>query len=515
MMIRCKALAAIGLLLAGGVANAAEINAVMHADRPGPTVDRHIFSQFSEHLGEGIYGGIWVGPESPIANIRGFRRDVVEALQQLQIPALRWPGGCFADQYHWRDGIGPRQQRPVRINANWGGVEESNAFGSHEFFDLTELLGTDAYLAVNVGSSSPQEGQDWMEYLTSDSHSALAEERRRNGRERPWALRYVGVGNESWGCGGTMTAEYYADVYRRYQTFLFSSGGQTLVKIASGANGDDLAWTETLMRRGGKVMQGLSLHNYTVPTGDWKAKGSSTSFGIDDYGRVVAGAFAMDPLIARHAAMMDRYDPGKTVGLMLDEWGVWTDPLPGTHPGFLRQQNSLRDALAAAVTLNIFAAHADRVTMANIAQTVNVLQAMILTDGPRMVLTPTYHVFRLYRPFQDAQWLPLDLAAPEISLGTIHLPALSASAVRAKDGGIAVALVNIDPDHGHSLTIRLEGALALGVEGEILTAKRLESINDFDQPEAVRPARFNGARLNGDLLGVELPPHCMVMLRLR
>ncbi len=489
-----------------------ETPAVLRADRPGPIVDRHIFSQFSEHLGAGIYGGIWVGPNAAIANFRGYRLDVLKALKDLKIPAIRWPGGCFADQYHWRDGIGRRDKRPVRLNVLWGGVAETNGFGTHEFMDLTELLGADAYLAINVGSSTPQEAEDWIEYLTSDSHSALAEERRRNGRDRPWKVPFVGVGNESWGCGGSMTAEYYSDLYRRFQTFIADEAGQKHLKIASGANSGDLAWTETLMRRNAPLLQALSLHQYTIPTGAWTHKGSSTDFGVEEYAAVLAGAYDMDRLIKSHVAVMNRFDPDNKIALMVDEWGVWTDPLPGTNPGFLRQQNSLRDALAAAVTLNVFAANAERVKMAAIAQTVNVLQAMILTDGPRMVLTPTYHVFRLYKPFQDAARLALDFASPSYDIGTTTVPAISAAAVRGGDGIVHLALINVDPDHPAGLAIRLEGLAATVVHGEVLTGPAVTSVNSFDQPAVVAPAPFSDARIVDGVMHVDLPAKSLVVL---
>jgi alpha-N-arabinofuranosidase len=503
------------MLLTSQVSQAGEIEAVLHADAPGPVVDRHIFGQFSEHIGTGIEGGLWVGTSSPIPNIRGFRLDVLKALQALKIPVLRWPGGCYADQYHWRDGIGPAAQRPVRINVNWGGVEEHNGFGTHEFLDLAELLGADAYLAANVGSAPPSETEDWLEYLTSPSHSTLADERRRNGRDRPWSVPYIGVGNESWGCGGSMTAEYYADLYRRYQSFVPDIAGQKHIKIASGPNADDLAWTETLMRKAGSTLQAISLHDYTLPTGDWKKKGPSTGFGLDDYAHVMAGAYDMDRIVKSHVEIMDRFDPERKVTLAVDEWGIWTDPLPGTNPAFLQQQNSLRDALYAAVVIDVFVANAERVKLANIAQTVNVLQAMVMTDGPHMLLTPTYHVFSLYRPFQDATRLPLDIASPDYVQGELSIPAVSAAAARGTDGAVHIALVNADPAAADTVSVRLEGMAPQTVHGDILTAAEVSSINEFGKPPAVAPASFTGARLDGGVLHVELPAKSLVVLELR
>jgi alpha-L-arabinofuranosidase len=518
-MAGLKQVMAAALLLSaatGVVARAAPAEpaatATLEADHPGATYDRHIFTQFAEHLGTGIYGGLWVGPDSPIPNTRGFRNDVVGALRALKVPMIRWPGGCFADEYHWREGIGDPAKRPVKVNTHWGGVTEPNRVGTHEFMDLAEQIGAEPYIAGNVGNGTPREMAEWVEYMTAPAGS-LADERAANGHKAPWAVPYFGVGNELWGCGGNMRPEFAADETRRYATFIVAPAGTHVLKVASGANVEDYNWTETMMKVAGGQVDGLSLHYYTIP-GQWPPRASATDFDEDGWAETLFEANRMEELLTRHSAIMDKYDPKKRVFLAVDEWGTWFAPEKGTNPGFLRQQNTLRDALVAAVSLNIFAAHADRVRVTAVAQMVNVLQAMILTDGPRMVLTPTYHVFALYRPWQDATVLPIAVKTPAYVHGTWSVPAVSASAVRGKDGHVHVALANLDPDHAVPLSIALEGVKAAHVEGQILTSAQMNAHNDFAAPDTVKPAPFKGASLAGGALKVALPAKSVVVLEL-
>lgn len=507
-----RLLASAALMLAATPALHAQTPAALHGEAPGATIDPRIFSQFAEHLGYGIYGGIWVGPESKIPNIKGYRRDVVEALRALHVPLVRWPGGCFADEYHWRDGIGPRAKRPVKINTHWGGVTEPNTFGTHEFMDFAELIGADAYVSGNVGSAPAGEMEEWVQYITAPQ-GTLADERARNGRKEPWKLPYFGIGNELWGCGGNMKADYAADVTRRYATFVKVPFGTKIQKIASGANGPDYNWTEVMMREAGRMIDGIGLHYYTVP-GDWKSKGSASDFNETDYARTMAKTWKMEELLTRHSAVMDKYDPAKRVNLAVDEWGIWTDVEPGTNPGFLYQQNSLRDALLAGVNINLFIHHADRVRMTNIAQMVNVLQSMILTRDAQMVLTPTYHVFDMYRGFQDATALPLDL--PKVWYGREEwvAPALHGAAARGKDGVVHVALVNIDPAKAQHLEIALSGITSTSVSGRILTSDRVQDVNDFTNGARVHPVAFTGASVANGKLVVDLPAKSLVVLDL-
>lgn len=506
----------IALTVSGSGAQAADVQVrgTLQVEKPGAQVSRHLFGQFAEHLGTGVYGGLWVGPESSIPNTRGYRNDVLAALKAIAVPNIRWPGGCFADEYHWRDGIGAPGQRPISVNTHWGGVEESNRFGTHEFMDFTELLGTDAYVAGNVGNAAPDEIAQWVEYMTAGTRSSLAEQRRANGRQAPWKVPFFGVGNELWGCGGNMRVEYAADVYRRYQTFVKAPSDQKILKIAPGPNNDDYHWTEVMMREAGTLMDGLSLHYYTVP-GGWPPRASSTDFDEAAWIETLSRTLVMDELITKHSAIMDRYDPAKKVALVVDEWGTWYAGLPGANPGFLHQQNSLRDALVAALNIDIFSAHADRVRMANIAQMINVLQAMILTDGDRMVLTPTYHVFAMYKPFQDATHLPLQLQTPDYRHGDAHVPAVHGSAVKAKDGHVYVALTNLDANSPATVSVAVDGVSVRGVEGQLLTAPTITAHNTFAAPRTVQPTAFTGARIQGNTLQVALPARAIVMLKLR
>ena len=516
--------AAVGVfvaLAASGVAGrscAAPADAVaatltIHADKPLAAIDPDIYGQFAEHLGNGMYGGLWVGEKSPIPNTRGFRNDVVGALKTLGVPVLRWPGGCFADQYHWRDGIGPRSKRPVRVNTSWGGVEETNAVGTHEYMDLVGQLGAKAYIDSNVGTGSPQETKDWLEYMTSGTHSTLARERRKNGRDKPWDVAFFAFGNEAWGCGGNMRPEVYSDLYHRFATFANSPTPGEPKKIAAGAYGDTTSWTDALMA-GDKAgdIDAITLHHFSLPTGDWKAKGPATGFGEDQWISVLHEALTMDALIAAHSAVMDKYDPQKKVALFVDEWSNWYDVEPGTNPAFLHQQNTLRDALTAAINLNIFQAHADRVRMANITQMVNVLQAMVFTDGPRMMLTPTYHVFMMYKPFRGATGLAVDLAAPDYRFGNVSVPALQASAARDAGGRMWISLVNLDPHRAARVAVVTPGIVPHAVSGTILTAAAMDAHNTFDNPDLVKPATFTGAVVTPDGLSIDLPAKSVVVV---
>jgi alpha-N-arabinofuranosidase len=487
----------------------------IRADQPKGTINRNIYGHFAEHLGRDIYDGIWVGENSPIPNTRGIRNDIIAALKNLNIPVLRWPGGCFADEYHWRDGVGPRDKRPRRINSWWGNVIETNAFGTHEFMDLCELIGADPYVAGNVASGTPHEMMEWIEYMTSDSDSTLANLRRQNGREKPWKVPYFGVGNENWGCGGNMRPEYYADVYRRFATFVKNYSGNRVQKIASGHSDANYAWTEVLMSQAANQMDGLSLHHYTLPTSNWNKKGSATQFGEDQWHSTLVRTLRMDEYIQKHSAIMDKYDPQKRVGLMVDEWGTWYDAEPGTNLGMLFQQNSIRDALVAGINLNIFNRHADRVQMANIAQTVNVLQAVILTDKEKMVLTPTYHVFEMYKIHQGATLIPVELMAPDYKLGQDAVASLHASASRDKAGKLHLSIVNLDPNRAAQVSTKVSGASAKSVTGRVLTAPATNTVNTFDKPDTVKPAAFTGIKVDGDMITLSLPSKSVVVLEMQ
>jgi alpha-N-arabinofuranosidase len=487
-----------------------EVELRLDLESRGTTIHPNIYGHFAEHLGRCIYEGIWVGEESSIPNTRGIRNDVVQALRNLKVPVLRWPGGCFADEYHWRDGIGPRAQRPSMLNTHWGGVLENNHFGTHEFMDLCEQIGAEPYVCGNVGSGSVQEMMEWVEYMTLEAESPIAGQRRQNGRSSPWQLRYFGVGNESWGCGGNMRPEYYADVYRRYATFVKRYSGNPLQRIACGASGFDFAWTEVLMSAAGAHMDALSLHWYTRSTRDWP-RGSATDFGEAAWHLILTQAFRMQELIERHSAIMDKYDPAQRVGLIVDEWGTWYDVEPGTNPGFLYQQNSLRDALVAALHLNIFNRHSERVVMANLAQTINVLQAVILTDRERLVLTPTYHVFEMYKAHQGAERVKVELEAPEYRWGDASLPMLDASASRNAAGQLQLSLVNLDPHRSAQVTLRGASGSATG---RLLTAGAMTAHNTFEHPKAVRSVAFSSTDQRQGSPSLTLPAKSVLMVTL-
>jgi alpha-N-arabinofuranosidase len=487
---------------------------IINADQGKDVISKHIYGHFSEHLGHCIYGGYWVGEDSPIPNTRGIRNDVVQALRDIQIPNLRWPGGCFADEYHWMDGVGPRNERPKMVNTHWGGVTEDNSFGTHEFLDLCEQLECEPYISGNLGSGSVEEMSKWVEYITFDGESPMSNLRKQNGREKPWKVKFWGVGNESWGCGGNMTPDHYSDLYRRYATYCRNYGDNRLYKIACGANAADYNWTETMMKNVGRQMQGLSLHYYTIPTGDWGKKGSATQFDETEYFNTISNTLFMEELLTKHSTIMDKYDPQKHIGLMTDEWGIWTDVEPGTNPGFLYQQNTLRDAILAAINLNIFNAHCDRVKMANIAQTVNVLQAVILTDNEKMLLTPTYWVYYLYKVHQDATRLPISFTSDKYELNGKTMNAVSVSASKDTSGKIHITLVNIDPNKAQTIETELRGATAKKVSGKVLTSAKINDYNSFDKPNTVSVKDFKTAKLSGGKLNISLPAKSVVMLEI-
>ena len=480
----------------------------IHVDvnHPGATISRNLYGQFSEHLGRCIYGGVFVGEDSPIPNEKGMRRDVVDALRALQVPVIRWPGGCFADEYHWRDGIGPQSGRKRMVNTNWGGVVEDNSFGTHEFLELCRQVGCEPYINMNVGSGSVREMAEWVEYLNADGDGTLALERKANGHEKPFGVKYIGVGNENWGCGGNMRPEYYADLFRRYQTFCRNYGPNRLFRIACGPNGNDTNWTEVLMKQAGYAMDALTMHYYTIP-GEWEHKGSATEFDAAQYLRTLTEAAAIEPILESHLAVMDRFDPKRRVGLIIDEWGCWFDVEPGTNPGFLYQQNTMRDAMVAALSLNIFNNHADRLVMANIAQMVNVLQAMILTEGDQMVLTPTYHVFHMYRPHMDAKLLETAVFADGVADG---LKQVTASA-SVKDGKITLTAANLSADEEAEIELTLPG-LDDGTEYTLLTGDP-HAYNDFGgKAENVKPCAAKGLKRDGGKWVLTLPPCAVAAL---
>ncbi len=479
-----------------------------------PVIPAEIYGQFSEHLGRCIYEGIWVGKDSSIPNVNGYRTDVLDAFRALKVPVLRWPGGCFADEYHWMDGVGPQENRPKLVNNNWGSTVEDNSFGTHEFLNLCEMLGIEPYISGNVGSGTVEELAKWVEYMTAENGS-MAELRAKNGRQEPWKVKYLGVGNESWGCGGDMTAEYYSDVYKRYALYSRNYSGNRLFKVACGASDYDYDWTRTMMKNAASKMDGLSLHYYTCMS--WtESKGSATDFTAEEYYNVLAKAVEIDEVLRNHEAIMDAYDPKRRVALFLDEWGTWFDVEPGYNPGHLFQQNTMRDAMVAALSLNIFQKHTARLRMANIAQIVNVLQAMILTKGPEMVLTPTYHVFRMFNVHQDATYVPSEYSCGKlVSEDGRIMDNFSACTSRDASGAFHVSLANPQLDKAVQVEISFNGFKPGSVTGEILTARDVHAYNDFGKLPAVTPAAFLGAKVSGKTVKLTLPAASVVVLEVK
>ncbi len=479
----------------------------------GKIINPNVYGHFSEHLGRCIYDGFYVGEDSDIPNVNGMRTDLVEAMKEIRTPVLRWPGGCFADEYHWMDGIGPKEKRPKMINTHWGGVIEDNSFGTHEFFELCRQIGCEPYISGNVGSGTVEEFSKWVEYMTSEG-TPMAELRAKNGREEPWHLKYWGIGNENWGCGGSMTPEYYAALARRYGTYARNYGDNELYKIACGANRGNFNWTEVVMReccpkpgerRRRPRINGLSLHCYV------SYRESATDFDEEGWFIIQKGANYYDYEIGTHAAIMDKYDPAKEIGMVMDEWGTWFAVEPGTNPGFLYQQSTQRDAVLTGTSFNIMHKYADRLQMANIAQTINVLQAMALTEGKRMLLTPTYHVFNMYKEHQGAEVVETKVEGDAYKYGIEEIPAVSASA-SLKDGKLLLTLSNAhySEDAEVEVSIDCEGP----IEGTILATPAPNTHNTFDEPENVKPAPFTGfARREGGLT-ISMPAYSVIALRI-
>lgn len=502
----------LGVTLLLGMSVSAQNSISLNTEAAKTKISKEIYGHFAEHLGHCIYGGIFVGEDSDIPNVRGYREDVMGALKDMHIPLLRWPGGCFADTYHWKDGIGPRHKRPSIVNVHWGGVTEDNSFGTHEFLDFCELIGAEPYVNINVGSGTVQEASEWVEYVTSSNLSPMTELRKQNGREEPWDVKFWGIGNENWGCGGNMTPEYYADLYNRFATYCHGD----LYRIAGGPNVDDYNWMEVIMQkttRHRQLVQGVSLHYYTFTTA-WEDKGSATDFSEKGWFSVLKNTLRMDELITRHSTIMDKYDPAKRIGLIVDEWGDWFNVEKGTNPGFLYQQNTLRDALVAGINLNIFNNHADRVKMANIAQMVNVLQSVILTKDDEMVLTPTYYVFKMYAVHQDAELIPMNLACDDYVVDGKKIPAISASA-SVKDGVVSITLCNLNPNEAESMAIDLSGMEFNSASGEIITGKNMNDYNDFGQNEKVNLQNFDVKKPKDGKLSIDLPAKSVVLVQLQ
>ena len=484
----------------------------INIDSAQTKISKHIYGHFAEHVSRVIYDGIYVGKDNAnIPNTNGVRNDVIQALKDLNIPNLRWPGGCFADTYHWKDAIGPINERKHIENLSWGNYREDNSFGTHEFLNLCELLGAEPYLAVNMNTGTVQEAVEWVQYTNhANGTSYLTELREKNGRDKPWNVKYWGIGNESWDCGGHMSVDYYINLYKRYATAMTNYyNSENLFRIAVGPGSPDYNWTEKIMKEiPARRIEGLSIHHYAV---NWNHRSSSYEFTNEEYFTTMELAWFMEEFITKNSEVMDKYDPEKRVALIVDEWGGWYDPDPRGN-GALYQQNTIRDAMIAGLTLNIFNNHADRVRMANLAQTVNALQAVILTKEEKMILTPTYHVMEMYKVHQDALLVPVKVISEDFVLGDRKLQAISVSASLDKAGKMHISLTNIDNKKSQKVEIALKGYKTKNVTGRILTSSRIQDHNTFDNPLKIVPKRFNKATLSGDNLAVNMPPHSVIVL---
>lgn len=495
----------------------AQTRIVVNGSLAKDTINRNIYGHFAEDLGRCIYGGFYVGEgNNKIPNKNGIRLDVVEALKKMKIPVLRWPGGCYADNYHWKDAIGPKNTRKHTENLSWGNVREDNGFGTHEFLDMCEMMNAKPYLALNMGGGTVQEASDWVQYVNHPNGSSyLTDMRQQHGRTKPWGVKYWGVGNESWDCGGHMTVDYYINEFKKYATFITSySNTEGLFRIAVGPGTEDFKWTEGLMRDiPRKMIEGISIHHYSVI--NWAKKSSATLFTEEEYFKTMEQAYRMERMITGNSEVMDKFDPQKRVALVVDEWGGWYEVEPGTNGAFLYQQNTMRDAMIAGLTLNIFNNHCDRVRMANIAQCVNVLQAVILTDEEKMILTPTYHVMEMYNVHQDALLLPVTVASGHYMLGGKKLEAVTASASKDKTGAVHISLVNIDSQREQEVAVDLGDVTAKSVTGRILRSDKLQDHNTFGDPQKIKPVVFNSVVLKGNNLTVKIPPFSVVVLELK
>ena len=494
------------------------------ADQPGPKISRHIFGQFAEHLGSCVYDSIWVGPESPIPHVRGIRTDVVDAFREIKMPNIRWPGGCFADAYHWRDGVGPRELRPRMRNDTWGQIE-TNAFGTHEFLDFCEQTGAEPVICGNLGSGTVREMRDWVEYLNAPTGTILANERAANGHATPYGVRYWGVGNESWGCGGLMRAEYYADEFRRYATFLGSYEKSRLFRIATGPGVDDFHWTEVMMRECAAprfnpgVMDGLSLHYYMnggIPPAKTQQRLLATEFSAHEWRTVMAHGWYIDHLIAKHSEIMDRYDPAKRIKLIVDEWGAWYETHNETAPSPYFQQQTVRDALLSALTFDAFIRHAERVHMANAAQVCNVLHSVLLTFGARTIRTPTWHAFHLYVPHHDATRLAVSGEIPMEIHDDLPCPRVSITASKADDGSVTVTFAHTNPADPIEIELALTG-LVTGAQatGRMLAADVLTDHNTPDAPDRVASRSWNNFRFSHGKFSAKLPPASLAAVTIK
>lgn len=484
---------------------AASQSVTIHINTEIGTIRPEFHGHFAEHLGSCTYGGLWVGTDSRIPNINGYRKQAVEYLREVGIPVLRWPGGCFADDYHWRDGIGPVAKRPRRVNIHWGNYTEDNSFGTAEFIGLCRLIGAEPYLAGNVGSGTPQELRNWVEYCNFPAGSTLADERAVNGSPEPYRVRYWGVGNENWGCGGNMRSEEYAGLYRQFATYLRNYADTKLFLIACGPNRNDLDWTrrffDTMRGRYGQV-HGYAMHFYS------NGKTPATQFTVEALQDQLSSFAKLEAGIVEQRTLLDKYDPQRKIGLMIDEWGVWDRITREDEQryGKLWQQITMRSAVAAALGLNVFHRQAEKLVMCNIAQIVNVLHSLLLTDGDRCIRTTTYHVFNMMKSHRGQKAL-------RVEVGDSSPLGLSVSASR-QGNELVATFVNPRHDQAMKVDCALLGSTAGSAEARVLHDADFNACNTFDAPDRIKP-QGHAVSVNGSRLQMELPALSVATVRVR
>ena len=455
------------------------------------TIAPEIYGHFSEHIGGVFYDGLWVGKDSKIPNVNGFRKQIIDKMKQIHAPVLRWPGGCFAETYDWRDGIG--ENRPVR--PNWwtekDGRYEPNSVGTHEFVDLCELIGAKPYFAVNVTSITPLHARDWMDYcLSPRGTTTLALEREKNGHPEPFDIPYWGIGNENWGGGGNMTPDYYALEYRRFATILKNIPSAPKDLIAGGANGGDYHWTRRLtdsMQGIRRILGGMSFHYYCGKAGD------CVDFSAEQWYELLEKAYRMDELITRHYGVLQGYKMEKEMKLVIDEWGCWHPDGSGPSRGYnlFEQQSTMRDAVISAITLNIFNNQCDKIKMANVAQLVNNLHCLFLAGGENCIETPTFHVFDMFKTHQNGT------AIKTVAENNDALDARVSVSASVKDGVMTVTLANCNCAEDVEVSLNLLGGSYAG-KATVTTLKgdAMNSHNTFEAPNAVAPTEVSDVVLD-------------------
>jgi len=526
-------------LVAPRSARAADSRIDILLDEPIGPIAPELYGHFAEHLGGVVYDGIWVGDGSPVPNDGGIRRSLVERLKQIKAPVIRWPGGCFADSYDWRDGIGPRASRATRTNF-WVNTKvpaspsqyDPNSFGTVEFARFCKLAGAQPYLAANIRSLPAKDLYQWIEFCNSPAGTTtLAGVRAAEGSPDPLNVVYWGVGNEPWGCGGDFSPEDYAVELKRYTAWVPSYDLQ-LRYIAAGANSGDVEWTRRFFDKltaGNPGMAGrlwgFSFHHYawnvsSGKTTDWnEGKGPAVGFTIEQHYELLRDADKMDGFITAHWQTMGQFDRARKVKLVVDEWGAWHKPGSESDPSHtLGQVSTLRDALLAGLTLDTFQRHADKVGMANIAQLVNCLQSLFVAHESKFIVTPNYHVFQMYMDHMGAESVRTEFMAPRVSYQRNGQPAtfwgLAGSASR-RDKTVTLTVVNPSAADARETTVSVRGAKIASAAITTLTAGALDAHNSFDAPDAVPTPKESpvtpGAA--GDLI-VTLPKASVSKLRL-